>query len=289
MQEGVKARQIGDRPADSESVSSSLSPFPQRLEDLICLFPFFPAVHLHVEALLLSSPCHGILDLRLVPEDRSRSSPVPDRLDVPVHAMPITWPQPGEELMFEGGRRPGHDERKGWKSPVVGEHLHDHVQVWDKGDWFERLESPRILLLCMRGSKLSPDPLGPILRIDHAAHPLILRATRPGLHEAQGVLKRAADAREIANPGEKAILDVVDAARERREVFSEHLSHQPRIASDLELREAGIRREGLKVHYLSSEVDDTVAQAPLQPSHALTEPAYPAHPVRLVPNVREAP
>src|SRR5437764_1031455 len=171
LQEGVKARQIGDRPADSESVSSSLSPFPQRLG----------------------------------------------------------------------------------------------------------------------GSKLSPAPLGPILRIDHAAHPLILRATRPGLHEAQGVLKRAADAREIANPGEKAILDVVDAARERREVFSEHLSHQPRIASDLELREAGIRREGLKVHYLSSEVDDTVAQAPLQPSHALTEPAYPAHPVRLVPNVREAP
>src|SRR5205809_650814 len=50
LKEGVKARQIGDRLADGEGFSSSLSPFPQRLENLIRSFPFFATVPLHVEA-----------------------------------------------------------------------------------------------------------------------------------------------------------------------------------------------------------------------------------------------
>src|SRR3989442_3586264 len=140
----------------------------------------------------------------------------------------------------------------------------------------------------MRGSKLSPDPLGPILRIDHAAHPLTPLATCPRLHEKQGVLKHAAVAPKIADPGEKAILDVIDPAGERREVPSKHFSHQLRIAGDLKLGKARVSREGFKVHYLSLKVDDMVAQTPLQPSHALTEPPYPVCPVRLATDVRES-
>src|SRR2546426_925074 len=92
----------------------------------------------------------------------------------------------------------------------------------------------------MRGSKLSPHPLGPILGIDHPAHPLIPLTTCPRLQEAQGVLKRAADVSKIADPREKAILDVIDPAGERREVPSEHLSHQLRIAGDLKLGKGGL-------------------------------------------------
>ena len=171
---------------------------------------------------------------------------------------------------------------------VVGEHLHEHAEAWDKGDRFERQESLWGLLPRMRCSKLSPDPLGPILRIDHAGNPLTPLATCPRLHKAQGVLKHAADASKIADPGEKAILDVIDPAGERREVPSEQISHQLRIAGVLKLGKAGVSREGLKVHYLSSKVDDTVPQAPLQPSHALTEPPYPVRPVRLATDVMEA-
>ena len=83
-------------------------------------------------------------------------------------------------------------------------------------------------------------------------------------------------------------MDVIDPAGERREVPSEQISHQLRIAGVLKLGKAGVSREGLKVHYLSSKVDDTVPQAPLQPSHALTEPPYPVRPVRLATDVMEA-
>src|SRR2546428_4784512 len=57
LKEGVKARQIGDRPADREAFSCSLSPFPQRLEDLIRSFPFFATVYLRIEAPLLPPAC----------------------------------------------------------------------------------------------------------------------------------------------------------------------------------------------------------------------------------------
>src|SRR3989475_13144471 len=92
LKEGVKARQIGDWPAQGEAFSSCLSPSPQRLEDLIRSFPFFAPTHLHVEAPLLPSACRGIPDLRLVPEDRSRSCPVSDRLDVPHVDAPVISP-----------------------------------------------------------------------------------------------------------------------------------------------------------------------------------------------------
>src|SRR5438093_50862 len=147
---------------------------------------------------------------------------------------------------------------------VVGEHLHEHAEAWDKGDRFERQESLWGLLPRMRCSKPFPDPLGPILRIDHAGNPLTPLATCPRLHKAQGVLKHAADAPKIADPGEKAILDVIDPAGERREVPSKHFSHQLRIAGVLKLGKARVSREGLKVHYLSSKVDDMVAQPPLR-------------------------
>jgi hypothetical protein len=100
----------------------------------------------------------------------------------------------------------------------------------------------------MRGAKLSPDPLGPILEIDYPAHPLIALATCTRLHEAQAVLQHAAGAPKIADPGKNAIADVVDLAGARTEVFSEQLSHQPGIAGDLELRETGVRREYLEAH-----------------------------------------
>src|SRR2546425_6781473 len=100
LKEGVKVRQIGDRLADGEAFSSSLSPFPQRLEDLIRSFPFFATVHLHVEAPLLPSACRGIPHLRIVPEDRSRSGPVPDRLDVPYVGVPVARAEPVKELML---------------------------------------------------------------------------------------------------------------------------------------------------------------------------------------------
>src|SRR2546422_1392063 len=100
LKEGVKVRQIGDRLADGEAFSSGLSPFPQRLEDLIRSFPFFATVHLHVEAPLLPSACRGIPHLRLVPEDPSRSGPVPDRFDVPYVGVPVARAEPVKELML---------------------------------------------------------------------------------------------------------------------------------------------------------------------------------------------
>src|SRR3989442_10509056 len=68
LKEGVKVRQISDRLADGEAFSSGLSPFPQRLEDLIRSFPFFAPVHLHVEAHFLRYPCGRIPHPPLVPE-----------------------------------------------------------------------------------------------------------------------------------------------------------------------------------------------------------------------------
>src|SRR5207247_740364 len=100
-------------------------------------------------------------------------------------------------------------------SSVVGEHLHQHPEVRDEGNRFERWESLRDLLTWIRGSKLSPDPLGPILGTDHAAHPLTPLATCFGLHEAQRVLERAAAAATITYPVAKATMEVTRHARQQ--------------------------------------------------------------------------
>jgi len=131
-------------------------------------------------------------------------------------------------VILANGREPNFDERRYWTNQLelkISQYLHQHPEVRDEGNRFERWESLRDLLPWIRGSKLSPDPLGPILGTDHAAHPLTPLATCFGLHEAQRVLERAADAAKITYPGEKAIIDVIDPARERTERSSEHLSH----------------------------------------------------------------
>src|SRR2546428_5675252 len=134
---------------------------------------------------------------------------------------------------------------------VVREDQYQHFKVGDVGYRYKSPKSLRDGLPCSNIPELLPDPLGLVVRINQAGHPLAALATRRGLHETQGVLQGAADSREIIDPGEQALLNVISLPGERSQMSAEDVSHQSWITSDLQLGKTGICRERLKAHIRS--------------------------------------
>src|SRR5918998_623228 len=87
---------------------------------------------------------------------------------------------------------------------VVGEDLHQHIEVWYVGERRESRERVGYLWSRFSLSQPFPDPSGPSPRVHHARHPLAPLAPRLWLLEAQGVLHHAT--------GSSPVVDVVDPA-----------------------------------------------------------------------------
>ena len=115
---------------------------------------------------------------------------------------------------------------------VVREDQYQHFKVGEVGDRYKSPKSLRDVLPCINIPELLPDPLGLVVRINQAGHPLAALATRPGLHETQGVLQGAANSPVIIDPGEQALLDVIGLPGERPQMSAEDFSHQHWISGD---------------------------------------------------------
>src|SRR5919107_3305583 len=139
---------------------------------------------------------------------------------------------------------------------VVGEDLHQHVELGNKRDGFEGQPAIGDLSLRIGGLKFSPGLLSLILLcIYEPGYLHVPLASRIRFHETQCVQQKATRILTIAEPNQATILDVVDLATDRTKVGPEGLLHQGGIGGDLELRKGGIGRKRANAHDSSSASD----------------------------------
>src|SRR5215212_5245636 len=96
------------------------------------MLSLFVAVDLGVEAFLPSSPRRSVSGIRRVAQ-HCALIPVPDRLYLPRLDAPVARSEASKKQRLELGGWARHHERKGREPTVVGEHLHQHPEVRDKG------------------------------------------------------------------------------------------------------------------------------------------------------------
>src|SRR5918995_5556555 len=139
---------------------------------------------------------------------------------------------------------------------VVGEYLHQHVELGHKRDGFEDQPAIGDLLLRIGGIKFSPGLLSLIfLCVYDPCYLHVALAVRIPFHKTQCVKQKATRILTIAEPNKATILDIVDLATDRTKVGSEGLLHQAGIGGDLELGEGGIGRKRANAHDSSSASD----------------------------------
>src|SRR5215207_2634077 len=132
---------------------------------------------------------------------------------------------------------------------VVGEDLHQHLELGNKRDGFEGQPGIGDLLLRIGGLKFSPGLLSLILLCVYQPGYLhVPLAPRIRFHETQSVEQKATRTLTIAEPNEATILDVVDLGADRTKVGPEGLLHQGGIGGGLELGKGGIGRNRANVH-----------------------------------------
>src|ERR671911_754387 len=125
---------------------------------------------------------------------------------------------------------------------VVGEDLHQHIEVWYVGERRESRERVDYLSSRFSLSQPFPDPSGPSPRVHHAGHPLAPLAPRLWLLEAQGVLHHATDSSPVVDVVDPALPDLVGLPVEGPQVPLEDFAHQLWIFDYRELGEARVRR-----------------------------------------------
>src|SRR5215213_1588120 len=136
---------------------------------------------------------------------------------------------------------------------VVGEYLHQHLELGNERDGFEGQPGVGDLLPRIGGPKFSPGLLSPILlRVQEPGYLHVPLAPPIRLQEAQSVLQKATRILTIAQPNQATILDVVGLAADRTKVGPEGLLHQAGIGGDPELGKGGIGRKGANAHASSS-------------------------------------
>src|SRR5918995_2508479 len=139
---------------------------------------------------------------------------------------------------------------------VVGEYLHQHSELGNKGDGFEGQPAIGDLLVRIGGLKFSPGLLSLILLCVYEPGYLhVALAPRIRFHETQCVLQKATRILTIAEPNKATILDVVDLGADRTKVAPEGLLHQGGIGGDLELGKGGIGQKRANAHENSSASD----------------------------------
>src|SRR5687767_12977543 len=110
---------------------------------------------------------------------------------------------------------------------VVGEDLHQHLELGNKRDWFEGQPAIGDLSPRIGGLEFSPGLLSLILLCVYDPGYLHLAlAPRIPFHETQCIQQKATRILTIAEPNEATILDVVDLATDRTKVGPEGLLHQ---------------------------------------------------------------
>src|SRR5215208_265743 len=136
---------------------------------------------------------------------------------------------------------------------VVGEDLHQHLELGNKRDGFEGQPAIGDLLLRIGGLKFSPGLLSLILLcVQESGYLHVALASRIRFHETQCVQQKAMRTLTIAEPNEATILDIVDLATDRTKVGPEGLLHQGGIGGDLELGKCGIGQKRDNAHESSS-------------------------------------
>src|SRR5829696_7742154 len=136
---------------------------------------------------------------------------------------------------------------------VVGEDLHQHVELGNKRDGLEGQPAIGDLLPRIGGLKFSPGLLSLILlRVYEPGYLHIALAPRIRFHETQCVQQKATRILTIAQPNAATILDIVDLAADRTKVGPEGLLHQAGIGGDLELGKGGIGCKRVNAHESSS-------------------------------------
>src|SRR5918993_4737339 len=136
---------------------------------------------------------------------------------------------------------------------VVGEYLHQHLELGNKRDGFEGQPAIGDLLPRIGGLKFSQGLLSLILLCVYDPGYLhVALASRIRFHETQSVLQKATRTLTIAEPNEATILDVVDLATDRTKVGSEGLLHRVGIGGDPQLGKGGIGRKRANNHDNSS-------------------------------------
>src|SRR5215211_4164017 len=132
---------------------------------------------------------------------------------------------------------------------VVGEDLHQHLELGNKRDGFEGQPAIGDLLPRIGGLKFSPGLLSLILLCVYDPGYLhVALAPRIRFHEAQCVQQKATRILTIAQSNKATILDVVDLATDRTKVSPEGLLHQAGIGDDFELGKGGIGRKRANAH-----------------------------------------
>src|SRR5918993_5199671 len=139
---------------------------------------------------------------------------------------------------------------------VVGEYLHQHLELGNKRDGFEGQPAIGDLSLRIGCLKFSPGLLSLILLCVYESGYLHLAlAPRIWFHETQCVEQKATRTLTIAQPNEATILDIVDLAADGPKVGPEGLLHQGGIGGDLELGKGGIGQKRANAHESSSASD----------------------------------
>ena len=123
---------------------------------------------------------------------------------------------------------------------VVGEYLHQHLELGNKRDRFEGQPGIGDLLPRIGGLEFSPGLLSLILLCVYEPGYLhVALAPRIRFHKTQCVEQKATRILTIAEPNKATILDVVDLAADRTKVGPEGLLHQAGSVAILSWGNAG--------------------------------------------------
>src|SRR5215210_1067538 len=125
---------------------------------------------------------------------------------------------------------------------IVGEDLHQHIEVWYVGERRESRERVRYLLSRFSLLQPFPDPSGPSSRVHHAGHPLAPLAPRLWLREAQGVLNHATASSTVVDVVDPALANLIGLPVEGPQVHLEDLAHLLWVFNYRELGEPRVRR-----------------------------------------------
>src|SRR5919112_3693529 len=139
---------------------------------------------------------------------------------------------------------------------VVGEDLHQHIEVWYVGERLQSRERVGYLLSRFSLSQPFPDPSGPSSRVHHAGHQLALLAPRLWLREAQGVLHHATASSTVVDVVDPALSNLIGLPVEGPQVPLEDLAHLLWVFNYRELGETRVRRGQLGTHGGSRGVRD---------------------------------
>src|SRR6185503_110593 len=143
--------------------------------------------------------------------------------------------------------RPWPAQHKGKRGqlPIPGKHLHQHLEVGDEGERLKRqplLGNARLCRIQLGPERFRAAGLG----MEHTRHPGLETPATGLFNQSKHVLEHAA--RAALAPAEAqgdALLYVASLARNRLQMISENLEHQPGIACGRELWEMRMRRKCL--------------------------------------------